>query len=297
MYQGYTADMVLSLMSRCLLVCGVLLLATCSPASGAGVDYTAYRSDGITVNGLLDEPDWIAAPKSPRFSDLATGSPAWLDSKAAIMWDDSFLYIGFQLEETDVRAFLLGRDDEIYRDNDVEVFIDGGDSYYELEINAFATIYEVFWIWDDSMRLSKFGLPEFNAADRRVMKLDGIGGHKHPRGMRTGFLEWDMPGLKWAVAVDGTLNDPTDRDRGWSVEVAIPWKSLALLAGSRATPPRDGDIWRIDCSRFQQYDHNGLKLACPAGWAWKTHGTFDSHMPEEFPVIMFSTKPVKAGIR
>jgi hypothetical protein len=283
-------------MSRTLLACVVLLLASCLPAWGAGFDYIAYKSDGITIDGSLDEHDWIAAQKSPRFSDLATGRPAWLDSRAAIMWDDKFLYIGFQLEETDVRAFLLDRDDEIYRDNDVEVFIDGGDSYYELEINAFATIYEVFWIWDDSMKAPKFALPEFNAADRRIMKLDGIGDHKHPRGMRTGILGWDMPGLKWAVAVDGTLNDPTDVDRGWSVEIAIPWKSLALLAGNRAIPPHDGNIWRIDCSRFQQYDRDGSKLVCPAGWAWKPHGAFDSHMPEEFPAIMFSTKPVKAGI-
>ena len=37
---------------------------------------------------------------------------------------------------------------------------------------------------------------------------------------------WDIPGLITSVHVDGTLNDPRDKDRSWSIEIAIPWKSL-----------------------------------------------------------------------
>ena len=84
------------------------------------------------------------------------------------------------------------------------------------------------------------------------MVLDGVGGHVHERGERWGFLDWDCPGLRHAVHVDGTLNRRDDIDRGWSAEIAIPWTSLSLLADGRSLPPRDGDEWRIDCSRFQK---------------------------------------------
>ena len=55
------------------------------------------------------------------------------------------------------------RDSLIFHENDVEVFIDGGDCYYEFEINALGTIYEVFFIWRDAYRRgSRFDVPEFD---------------------------------------------------------------------------------------------------------------------------------------
>ena len=119
------------------------LYASCPSVFGQDFDYIAYRAGSIVVDGKLDESEWSTSPKSTSFVDLVTGEPGWYDSRASILWDDQILYIGFWLEEPDVSAFLLNRDDKIYKDNDVEVFIDGGDSYYELEINAFGIIYEV----------------------------------------------------------------------------------------------------------------------------------------------------------
>ncbi len=40
-------------------------------------------------------------------------------------------------------AHLTERDSIIFQESDVEVFIDGGDAYYELEINALGTLHEV----------------------------------------------------------------------------------------------------------------------------------------------------------
>src|ERR1039458_952342 len=97
-----------------------------------------------------------------------------------------------------------------------------------------------------------YGRPEFDAACARIMVLDGVGGHVHPRGERWGFLDWDFPGLKTAVHVDGVVNSRTNTDRGWTVELAFPWKGLELIADGRSLPPADGDVWRIDCSRFEK---------------------------------------------
>ena len=112
--------------------------------------YTCYRAAGpIVVDGKLDEPSWRLAPKSTPFVDIVTGEPAWFDTRVALLWDDDNLYFGFWVEETDVWGTLTERDSKICEENDVEVFIGGRDAYYEFEINALNTVYEVFWIWKD----------------------------------------------------------------------------------------------------------------------------------------------------
>ena len=257
--------------------------------------YTAHRaSEPVTVDGRLDEPDWKAAPASEPFVDIVTGQPAWFDTRVRILWDDRFLYFGFTAEETDVWATLTERDSKIWEDNDLEMFIAGKDAYYEFEINALGTIYEVFWIWQDMYRAgSPYQVPEWDPAGRKLLVLDGIGGHVHPRGKRNGFLDWDLPGLRHAVHVDGTLNRRDGSDRGWSAEIAVPWAGLKWLADGRSLPPKEGDTWRIDCSRFQQIGRKGERLNPAAGWTWNRHGHYDSHIPETFTYVHFSTKAVR----
>lgn len=257
--------------------------------------YTCHRAAGpIRIDGRLDEPSWRAAPKSSRFVDIVTGKEAWFDTRVALLWDDDFLYFGFTAEETDVWAALTERDSRIYEDNDLEIFIAGKDAYYEFEINAFNTIYEVFWIWTDAVVPGSIfhGKPEWDPAKHRLMTISGIGGHIHPRGERWGFLDWDFPGLRHAVHVDGILNSRNHTDRGWTAEIALPWKGFSLLADGRSLPPKDGEVWRFDCSRFQQVDREGNRLDPSPGWTWNKHGHYDSHIPETFTHVHFSTRPV-----
>ena len=115
------------------------------------------------------------------------------------------------------------------------------------------------------------------------------------------FVELDRGALAEAIGtdhyragvhVDGTINDSSDRDRGWTVELALPWEGMAWLArgDGRSLPPKEGDEWRMDFSRFNTY-----KEATPAddhgGWAWSPHGVWDSHVPECFPRVTFTRRP------
>src|SRR5687768_5362098 len=204
--------------------------------------YTCYRADGlIDIDGRLAEHSWRAAPVSSNFVDIVTGEPAWFDTRVRLLWNDEHLYFGFTAEETDVWGTLTERDSKIYEENDLEIFIAGRDAYYEFEISANNVIYEVFWIWKDVHHPggSYWGRPEFDPATQRTLVLDGVGGHVHERGERWGFLNWDMPGLRHAVHVDGTVNKRDDIDRGWSAEIAIPWQSLSPIADGRSLPPGD----------------------------------------------------------
>lgn len=262
------------------------------------VEYLCRRSVvPPVIDGSLDDPTWLGAEFSAPLVDIVNGAPAWLETRVALAWDDQYLYVAFQLEEPDIQASLTERDSLIYTENDVEFFIAGENAYYELELNALNTIYEVFWIWTDAFRTGSelFGLPEFDRERRRTMRLSGVGGHLHPRGERIGFPDWDFPGLRHAVHLEGTLNQAGDRDRGWSVELALPWSGLAHLADGRSLPPRPQDLWRIDCSRFQKFGPDGRILPTSAGWTWNAHGHYDSHIPERFTRVRFVDEPVSAG--
>lgn len=255
--------------------------------------YTAYRAPTPpTIDGRLDEPIWQDAPRSPRFRDLVSGAETIHNTQAAVLWDDDYLYVGYWVEEPVVEARYTERDSLIYEENDIELFVAGPHAYYELELNALGTIYEVLFVWDDAYEAQGFAQEPGLARDvTGYRSWEGVGFQPHPRGSRHGFFKWDLPGLQWGVWVDGAPNEPAVRDRGWTVELALPWHGLALPCRGLQMPPADGDVWRMDFSRFNQY-----KAAPPAqdsgGWAWSPHGVWDSHVPELFPRITFSQTPV-----
>ncbi len=261
-------------------------------------DYTCRRTtEKIVVDGRLAEACWQRAPKSPRFVDMVTGVPGFLDTRLAALWDDENLYLGFWVQEPNVQAQYTERDAPVYFENDVEVFIAGRDCYYEFQINARGTVYEVFYIWQDAYRQGGFaGRPEFDLHTHSFDVLggfqDGLRYKKHPRGRRWAFMDWDFPGLQAAVRVDGVLNDPATVDRGWTVELAFPWSGMESLAQGRPLPPRNGDVWRMDFSRFEALQYNGRVTDPSVGWSFNKHGVYDSHIPECFTRVHFSTDNV-----
>ena len=99
--------------------------------------------------------------------------------------------------------------------------------------------------------------------------------------------DFDLPGLKTAVRVDGTLNDNSDIDKGWCLEIAIPWASLSLLAESRSLPPKSGDIWSMFLGRFQKLMVGGKEIDPHPAMALNSHGVDDTHQPELWSQIRF----------
>ena len=254
-----------------------------------------YIDSPLVRNGKLSDPRWQSASKSPRFVDMATGEPGLLDTRAAILWDEENLYIGFWVDEPYPTAHLTERDSLIFRENDVEVFIDGGDAYYEFEINARNTVYEVFFIWKDAYkRGSRFDTSEFDLLSRQAVTFGGnfdrteehFWKGTHPRGLRWAFLDWDFPGLESRVHVDGFLNDKSQLSRGWTAELVFPWAGMKDLANGRNLPPSDGDIWSLFLGRFQKLAIGDGEVQ--AAWCWSPHGVYDTHMPDKFTRVRFT---------
>ena len=191
----------------------------------APLQYICVRAEApIEIDGRLDESAWAAAPWTPDFVDIEgeIRTRPRFRTRVKMLWDDEYLYIGADMVEPHLWGTLTERDSVIYYDHDFEVFLDpDGDTrdYMELEINALGTEW-----------------------DLRLVRPYRDGG--------PAIDEWDFVGLKSAVHLDGTLNDPSDIDRGWSMEIAIPWDSVREYA-ARPTPPLHGDAWRINFSRVE----------------------------------------------
>jgi hypothetical protein len=233
------------------------------------------------IDGRLDDAAWRSAAWTEPFVDIEGPlRPAPRHgTRAKMLWDDDHLYLAAALEEPDVWATLRERDSVIYQDNNFEVFLDpDGDShrYYELEVNALGTV------WD--LLLLKPYRDTLGAAT----------------------TAWDVAGLQVAVAVDGTLNRPGDVDRGWSVEVALPWRVLREFAPGKR-PPAPGEHWRVNFSRVEwRLAPDGAsgyrKLAAapaerpvPDNWAWSPQGLVDMHYPEMWGFVQFSAVVAGSG--
>jgi len=256
--------------------------------------YTCRRiCEPIEINGDLTKDAWKTAEKSRRFVDVIDGAPALYDSRAAMLYDDECLYVAFWCEEPFVRASLTERDSLVFSENDIEVFIDGGETYYEFQLNALNTIYEIFYIWKDSyQRGGKYDIPEFD-----LLKAQTFGGNHdrkneyfwqgtHPRGLRYIYRDWDLPGLRTAVRIDGEMNRDDKPSKGWTCEIALPWAGMKWLRGGKTTVPKSGDTMRIFLGRYQILRVNGQSVQ--VGWAIDEVGTNDNHAPERFTNVVFA---------
>lgn len=239
--------------------------------------YICTRStEPLIIDGKLDEESWQKAPWTEKFVDIEGDlKPKPLhETRAKMLWDDDYFYIAAKIYEPHIWATLTERDAVIFQDNDFEVFIDpDGDThkYYEFEINALGTF------WDLMLgKPYRDGGPVINA--------------------------WDIRGLKKGVYIDGTLNNPTDTDNYWTVELAFPWKVLREAA--RRTP-KDGDQWKVNFSRVNWRVDAGepyTKSKDPAtgkrypefNWVWSPQGAINMHMPENWGIVQFSMKDAGA---
>jgi len=226
-----------------------------------------YTEHPLVIDGRIDKPAWKSAPWSDDFKDIEGDSKPKprFRTRVKMLWDDQYFYIGAELEEPHVWATLTQHDSVIFQDNDFEVFIDpDGDTlnYYEFEMNALNTG------WD--LLLDK------------PYKAGGKAKN-----------EWEIPGLKTAVHINGTLNDPRDKDIGWTIEIAFPWKVLGEYA-RQAAPPREGDEWRVNFSRVEWLTEivDGHYHKLPGkkedNWVWSPQGLIDMHAPEKWGYVQFS---------
>lgn len=218
------------------------------------------------VDGRLDKAFWEAAEWSTDFvdieGDLKPRPP--FRTRMKMLWDDTNLYLAAEMEEPHVWATLTERDSVIFHDNDIEVFLNPTNDrlhYYEFEMNALNTVWDLF-------------LP------------------KPYRDGGSADNSWDIVGLRTAVHIDGTLNDPADTDRGWSVEIVMPWAAFDRHPDG-GQPPAPGETWKVNFSRvewdieIEDAKYTKIKGRPEHNWVWSPMGLIDMHLPERWGIVRF----------
>ena len=241
-------------------------------------NYVVYHVDRPPViDGNINELVWQQVNWTKEFVDIEGRDKPKppLATKVKMLWDDSCLYIAAQLTEPQVWASLKKHDEIVFHGNDFEFFIDPGNAtqpYFEVEVNPFNTIFDLL-----------------------LTRAYRDGGNP--------VASWDVPNLRSAVKIQGTINDPSDKDEGWTIEMAIPLKALTTNLPSQR--PRDGTIWRINFSRVEWdtkvVDGKYVKLTDDKGkllpehnWSWSPQGLIAMHYPERWGYVQFCKQPVNS---
>jgi hypothetical protein len=179
-----------------LLQCGGWVEAQ-DPASVSATPRSAVvtrTSEAITVDGVLDEPAWLSAP---RIGDLVQRQPVpgarpSEDTQVVLLYDEDNLYVGVMAFDSEPRRVIgtqMARDGSLASDDRIEILLDT----FRDQRSAF-----------------------YFATNPAGALVDGLT-------FANGRLNTDWDAI-WRVRTTRT-------DRGWTAEFAIPFKSLNFPKG------------------------------------------------------------------
>jgi hypothetical protein len=213
------------------------------------------KNGAIKVDGKLDESAWKEAKSTGLFLATKTGGAAAQATEAKLLYDDKFLYAAFEMKDNDVWATYKNRDDKLWQEECVELFIDWsgkGRDYIEIQVNPNGAIFDSF-------------LPTYR---------------KHWKAKKD--YDYDS-GVIAKVKVDGTVANRKDTDKGWVVELAVPFANLKGPAAVGPTiPPKVGDVWRINLFRIDRPQGKAEQ-----GSAWSPPLVPDYHALARFGQLQF----------
>ena len=210
-----------------------------SPAAGAAATrppfYAVRKVSNFAVkpDGKLDEEVWKSAPQTRAFlrPDGKPMSPA-LRTTARLLYDDTNLYVAFEVKDQDVRSTKTDRDDPLWEQDVVEVYLDPGSDgkrYVELQVSPKNVVFDAMF---DSHRSPKWE----DAAKRATIPM------------------------VTAVDVQGLVNDPS-ADQGWTVEMAIPFRALPDVTET----PKPGTTWTMNLYRIDEKGARNMEFQ--GAWA------------------------------
>lgn len=167
------------------------------------------------LDGVGREGGWGRLPVIGPLT-LHDGGPAQFETTVRAGFDETHLFVSFQCLDDDVWGTFTDRNDPIYNEEVVEVFLDpkgDGLRYFEFEVSP------------------------------RNVVLDGV--NRWVGGELNWDPSWSCVDFATAVAVNGSTADTEQADEGWSATLAIPFKCLGVT-------PQPGDRWRGNFYRIDR---------------------------------------------
>lgn len=234
-------------------------------------------TETILIDGKADETSWNSTSFTDKFIDIEGIKTPKYDTYLKMLWDSTYLYVYVEMKEPHIWGNLKKRDTIIYYNNDFEVFLDPsgtGYGYGEIELNALNTVWDLY-----------------------LDKPYRVGGKAN--------FEWNLNDFRSAVQIHGTLNNPSDIDSLWTVEMAIPLQPFVRLKNRPKTYPKEGEQWRINFSRVQ-WDHDIVndtydrkkendKYLREYNWVWSNQKVINMHEPEKWGFLQFTESTTSKG--
>jgi hypothetical protein len=199
------------------------------------------------LEGRITANVWSQAEKLV-LSDCVTGEETQLSTQISLLRDSEYLYVGFEVQDSEIIASFENRDDPLYEEDVVEIFLAPGQNlhyYYEFNFSPRAVIFDAVILNDDG------------SADQG-------------RGKLKTWVDWNCDNLIAAAH--------TEESGNWSVTVAIPFADLHF-AGNH--PPQPGDQWRANFCRIE-YGLDETEY-----YAWSPPEILDFHTSEKFGLLKF----------
>ena len=206
----------------------------------------------IVVDGVLDENAWQNA-RPLQLSENRTGtviSDPGYSARAFISHDNTNLYIAFICNDRDIYSTFTKRDDYLWQQEAVEVFIDTDENpntYVEIEVSPNNILFDSYIVNPDDIDIPA-------------------------------TLKYNLSGIQTAVTVDGTVNERQDEDKKWTVEISIPFSDLV----ENFNPEMITDfVWKINFYRIDADDDG------PYTYAWSPTLVERFHNPIRFGTLYF----------
>lgn len=209
-------------------------------------------SGALQVDGRLEEAVWQRAAVLESFvPNRGEGSDSE-GTEVRLWYDDQELHMGWVCTDRDIQATFTGRDRRFWEEEVAEFFVTYGglEQYFELQWNPLGGVF-------DAIIHNQLG------PDGRSEKF-------------TGDWSYTAGRMKSAVHLDGTPGNNSDADRGWTVEVSVPFSDLNTSA------PRPGAVWRANFYRFSRGSNDPeLQLS------WSPTRLPGFHEPSRFGYLEF----------
>ena len=206
----------------------------------------------VKIDGVLDEDFWKKATKFSQFVGRQGETALRESTELYLGYDDKWLYLAWVVEDSDIRATMTERDSHFWEEEVVEFFFtaEGLNTYFEFQWNPLGGV--------------------FDAVIRNWLREDGTS-----RQFK-GDWSYTSSGMEHAVVMEGKSMDTTVKDKGWTVEVRIPFSDLG-----RSTP-EPGEVWRGNFFRINRFEKDAEEYSC---WSPVMHGNF--HQPVRFGYLIF----------
>lgn len=176
----------------------------------------ARRRGEIVIDGRAIESAWSnARPMTLRFSSDITETAQPPFAEARFLWDETHLYVVFDVPDDTVYAPRMERDGPVYTADCVELFVMPSKEaarYWEVDVSPTGAVFD---------QLCHRGIEAPRAdCDRNT----------------------DLIALRHSAQVRGSANEADDTDEGYTVEIALPFDALPDMDA----PPRAGmRLWLL----------------------------------------------------